>query len=159
MPLQKFKEEHKNYTCDPRNFTLKKIRNQSPQVYDADKIMRGKHNEHAQEIRCDYFVLSNHHDITGIYVIECKKRGKNAHISNIKKQLQSGADFISGYIDNDNDAYKFVPILVAKSGVIPSYRHGRNAQRKFPKITLDKYPAQEIQHIRINAPLPNIIKK
>lgn len=109
MTLKKrFASTYTNFICTTKKFSLTKIRNQSPVVYSADQMMSG-----ATTRRCDYFVLCDCTPfITGIYVVEIK--GAHPSINKIKSQIQSGLDFVSSYI-GQNECHEFLPVLVAKA--------------------------------------------
>ncbi len=106
---QRFSGQYKNFECTASKYSLKKIREQSPDVYSAHEIMGSQQ----QGKRCDDFVLCNcSPSTTGIYIVEVKK-GKARHIKEVKEQLQSGANFINGQL-HEEDKFDFLPILVSK---------------------------------------------
>ena len=140
---QRFTKQHKDSQSRPKNFSLDKIKNQSPISFSADKIMP------PSEKRCDYFVLCDcNPSTTGIYVIELKSG--TAEIKNITKQLQSGADFIGKQL-RGNDQFDFAPVLVAKS-ISSSSRSGQYTD----SICL-RGETRYIKHVKIGRPLEKII--
>lgn len=110
---QRFFEEHKQFKSTQKSYSFDEIKDQSPDNYDAHKMMVGC------EKRCDNFVLCGcTSSITGIYVIEVK--GVSPSAKKVKEQLSSGANFIERYIQT-SDKFDFLPVLIAQG--IPSSRH------------------------------------
>ena len=100
------------------------------------------------ENRCDSFVLCCcAQSTTGIYVVE--EKGAHLSVTGVKKQLQSGADFISSQL-NKNDRFDFLPVLVAK-GVHKSMLH-RLRQVEINLSGKKRRP----EHVNTNAPLEPI---
>ena len=105
--------------------------------------MRGVQTKH-----CDYFVFCDcAPSTTGIYVVEVK--GASPSISEVKRQLQGGANFISSHIQQ-NDQYDFSPVLVAK-GI-----HGSMRAKLVRETVILGEKTRYIKHVKVGSPLQKI---
>ena len=142
---QRFMKQYKNFKSTPKEFSLKKIKDQSPISFSADKIMKDRAGS-----SCDDFVLCDCNlSTTGIYVIERKK--KNVNIKYITEQLQSGADFMGEQLC-ESDRFDFLPVLVAKG--MPSSQ--RVSVRNNKGICLQG-KIRHIKHVKVNGSLEKIV--
>ena len=142
---QRFRKQYKSFKSTPKQFSLNKIKDQSPIIFSADKIMKDRAGS-----SCDDFVLCDcSPSTTGIYVIE-RKSGK-AEIKNITEQLQSGADFMGEQLC-ESDRFDFLPVLVAKG--MPSSR--RVSLHNNKSICLQG-KIRRIKHVKVNGSLEKIV--
>ena len=138
---ERFQEKYGEFTTTTRKYKLTKIKDQSPVVYSADKIMKAPEGK-----RCDSFVLCCcAPSTTGIYVVE-EKKGTARDINKVEKQLQGGANFMSAFLKTD-DQFKFLPVLVAR-GIPPNKRN----KLETAKVSLGK-EKKYIKHIKPGASL------
>ena len=143
---QRFQAKYGAHKIRPTRYTLKEIRDQKPAAYSADKIM-----QRLSANRCDSFVLCFcAPSITGIYLIE--EKGANPSISKVKKQLQSGANFLKkDKLLQANDHFDFSPVLVAKA--IP-----RIMNDKLKKTSVNLHgKIRYVEHVKVGKPLEKII--
>jgi len=140
---QRFQREFGRCETKSVKYSLDSIKDQSPKVYAADEIMK----QHPGK-RCDSFVLCVcAPSTTGIYVVE--EKGNHAPIKAVRKQLQSGADFLCGHL-TDMDKFKFLPVLVAKGMSSSMHRELLRVSIKLREKT------RQIRHVKPKAPLPPI---
>lgn len=141
---QRFQREFGRCETKSVKYSLKSINDQSPKVYAADEVMK----QHPGK-RCVSFVLCIcASSTTGVYVVE--EKGNRASIETVRKQLQSGADFLCGRL-TDMDKFEFLPILVAKGMSSSMHKELLRVSIKLREKT------RQIRHVKPKAPLPPIV--
>ena len=149
-----FYGQHSKCLVSGSSLPYKWNRKKNSDVYSVDCVIKGN--------RPDEFVFLNAgnpgDDITGLYLVE--RKTVSSHVYKVKRQLQSGADFIDDFIKKHNHSISskhkivFRPVLVSQS--IKKSAHKAHKDLRREKITLRGQKERIHVLVRQGGKLPHI---
>ena len=145
-----FHDRHKN--CQITELSEYQLGNMTnPTAYSVDCLFQRPPGRGG--VHCDEFVFCvSSKNETGLYLVERKTNSQD--VTEVKKQLQGGADFIQDFMEDDpstdNCPFDFMPVLVSK-GIANKLR----SRLRTATISL-KGKFEPIEHCKTGNELPLI---